>query len=169
MMHGTMSVCLNSWQEAANPSKLSWTNQLIKKLHIFFSILLMSYINQLGMVTNWLYLYLYQFYYIRSRTRVARTVGRKKKKENKKKKRGAGTFLCGRTRDVNCWLAAAASAAIAGIAAPPTPQPPSLMWPHTLAKESLPLCLVPSQLALSADWWKSSIAKESSFDQRGEL
>ena len=58
--------------------------------------------------------YLYQFYYIRSR--VARTVGRKKKKENKKKKRGAGTFLCGRTRDVNCWLAAAASAAIAGIA-----------------------------------------------------
>ena len=77
----------------------------------------MSYINHLGMVTkNWLYLYLYQFYYIRSRTRVARTVGRKKKKENKKKKRGAGTFLCGRTRDVNCWLAAAASAAIAGIA-----------------------------------------------------
>ena len=41
---------------------------------------------------------------------MAAVVGRKKKKkENKKKKRGAGTFLCGRTRDVNCWLAAVAT------------------------------------------------------------
>ena len=39
------------------------------------------------MVTNWLYLYLYQFYYIRSRTRVARTVGRKKKRRRIRRRR----------------------------------------------------------------------------------